>query len=64
VNVYPPANVALLIFPVYSAAGFRKSLYSFPLAHLDAQRNSLLSFGKEDDCICVCSKCPNPNLLV
>jgi hypothetical protein len=45
---------ALLIFPVYSAALFRKSLYSIPRVHLDSQNYSLLSYAKEGVCI-LCS---------
>lgn len=39
-------NVDLLIFPPYSAALFRKSLYYIPSAHLDLQNDSLLSWQR------------------
>jgi hypothetical protein len=63
--VDPTANVALSIFPVYGAAVclFPQIFVFHALAHFDAQSDVLLRFGKEDDCICVCSNSPNSKLL-
>lgn len=68
VNVDSAANVALLIFSVHGAAFFYffillQRFVSTHLLTLKRRRTVCYAFGKEDDCICVCSNSPTSKLL-